>query len=54
MPEGLTPVLVFIAVVIIYTIAKVAQYMRRSKEQWDEVDKSKLREWKDDDDWPDD
>jgi len=25
--------------------------MRRSDEQWREVDKSKLREWDDDDEW---
>ena len=54
MPEGLWPVLVIIAVVIIYTIAKVLQHMRRSEQQWRQVDKSKLREWEDDDDWPDD
>lgn len=53
MPEGLLPVLILIAAVLVYTIAKVFQYMRRSKEQWKEVDKSKLREWEDDDDWPD-
>jgi sensor domain CHASE-containing protein len=49
MPEGIWPILVFIVVVIIYTIAKVLQYMRQSEEQWRQVDKSKLREWDDDD-----
>lgn len=49
MPEGLTPIIVFIAVVIIYTIAKVIDYSRQSDEQWRDVDKSKLREWEDDD-----
>jgi len=53
MPEGLWPVLVLIALVIIYTIAKVVQHMRKSEQQWREVDKSKLRNWEDDD-WPDD
>jgi len=48
-PEGLTPILALIAVVVIYTIAKVVQYSRKSDEQWREVDKSKLREWTDDD-----
>jgi len=48
-PEGLTPILVLIALVVIYTIAKVVQYSRKSDEQWREVDKSKLREWTDDD-----
>ena len=50
MPDGLTPILLLIAVVAIYTIAKVLQYMRLSNEQWKQVDKSKLREWEDDDD----
>ena len=49
MPEGLWPILVLIVVVIIYTIAKVLQYMRQSEEQWRQVDKSKLREWDEDD-----
>lgn len=42
-----------IAAVIIYTIAKVIQHMRKSEQQWKQVDKSKLREWEDDD-WPED
>jgi len=49
MPEGLLPIIVFIVVVIIYTIAKVIEYSRQSDQQWREVDKSKLREWEDDD-----
>jgi len=51
MPEGLWIVLVLIAIVVIYTIAKVRQYMQESEQQWRKVDKSKLREWDDDDDW---
>ncbi len=53
MPEGLWPILVLIALVIVYTVAKVLQHMRKSEEQLQQVDKSKLREW-DDDDWPQD
>lgn len=53
MPEGLWPVLAIIALVIVYTVAKVVQYARRSEEQWRQVDKSKIRKWEDDD-WPDD
>lgn len=49
MPEGLWPVLAIIAVVIVYVIAKVIENIRKSERQWDEVDKSKLREWDDDD-----
>lgn len=51
MPEGLWPILALIVLVIVYTVAKVIQHMRKSEEQWQQVDKSKLREW-DDDDWP--
>lgn len=49
MPEGLLPILIMIAVVIIYVLAKVRVYLRRSEQQWREVDKSKLREWQDED-----
>lgn len=50
MHEGLWPVLAIIAIVIVYTIVKIVENMRKSERQWREVDKSKLREWKDDDD----
>ncbi len=53
MPEGLWPILVMIFLIVVYTIAKVIEHMRKSEDQWRQVDKSKLREW-DDDDWPDD
>ena len=49
MPEGLWPVLIFIALVIVWVIAKVISYTKESERQWREVDKSKLREWDDDD-----
>lgn len=51
MSEGLWLILVFIALVIIYTIAKVFEYMKKSEQQWRKVDKSKLRDWDEDDDW---
>lgn len=50
MPEGLTFVLIMIALIIVYTIAKVLQYVRLSKKRWEQVDKSKLKEW-DDEEW---
>ncbi len=50
MPDGLEFLLIFIALVIIYTIAKVIGYIRLSKQQWEQVDKSKLKEWDDDED----
>ncbi len=40
-----------IAVIIVYTIAKVVSYNRLSQKQWEQVDKSKLKEWDDDDSW---
>ena len=48
-PSGLLPILILIAVIIVYVIAKVVAYVRLSEEQWKQVDKSKLREWEDDD-----
>jgi len=50
MPDGLWPVLILIALVLIYVIAKIREYMRVSEDQWRKVDKSKLREWDDDED----
>ena len=49
MPDGLVLLLVMIALIIVYTIAKVIRYVKLSEQQWKEVDKSKLREWQDDD-----
>jgi hypothetical protein len=49
MPQEIWLILAFIAIVIVYTIARVLRLMRQSEEQWREVDKSKLREWEDDD-----
>jgi len=51
MANGLIILLVFIGLVIVYTIAKVIAYMRESEQQWEQVDKSKLKEWEDDEDW---
>ncbi len=52
MPEPLLYILIVIAVIIIYVLMKVVHYVRLSKQQWEEVDKSKLRTWEDDeDDW---
>lgn len=49
MPDGLLPIIILIVAVVIYTIAKIRSYVRRSAQQWEQVDKSKLREWDDDD-----
>ncbi len=48
MPDGLIFLLIMIALIIVYTIAKVVQYIRLSEKQWQQVDKSKLKEWEDD------
>ncbi len=50
MPEGLLPVLIVIAFIIVYAAAKIVANIRKSREQWEQVDKSKLREWEDDED----
>lgn len=51
MSQGFWPVMVIIAGVIVYALAQVFFYVRKSRQQWKEVDRSKLREWKDDEDW---
>ena len=51
MPKSLILILIMIAAIIVYTVAKVISYDRISQQQWKEVDKSKLREWDDEDDW---
>ncbi len=50
MPDGLLYVLIIVAGVIVYVIAKVMENVRKSAKQWEQVDKSKLREWDDDED----
>lgn len=49
MPEGLWPILAIVAIVVVYVLARVFQYMRLSEQQWREVDKSKLKTWEDED-----
>ncbi len=49
MPDGLWPVLILIAFVVIYAVVRIREYMRVSNEQWKNVDKSKLKEWDEDD-----
>lgn len=51
MPNTLILILIMIAAIIVYTIAKVISYNRLSEQQWKKVDKSKLKEWDDEDDW---
>lgn len=49
MSEGFWPLIAIVAVVIVWVLAKVLKNVRKSERQWREVDKSKLREWQDDD-----
>jgi len=51
MDSGIWIAIGIVLLVAAYVLAKVLQHARRSRELWEEVDKSKLREWKDDDDW---
>ncbi|MEM7430889.1 MAG: hypothetical protein AAF351_03000 [Pseudomonadota bacterium] len=51
MPDTLILILVFIAAVIIYTIFKIRAGIQKSEQQWEQVDRSKLKEWDDEDDW---
>lgn len=48
--KELGAVLLIIAGVLIWLLAKVVHYARKSERQWREVDKSKLKEW-DDEAW---
>ncbi len=41
-------VLLLIAIIVLYVIAKVRYYIRKSDAQWQKVDKSKLVDWDDD------
>ena len=50
MPKGLIILLGMIVVVIVYTIARVINLNRLSEQQWEQADKSKIKEW-DDDEW---
>ena len=51
MSGSLIFLLLIIAAIIVYTIAKVVSLNRLSEQQWEQVDKSKLKEWDDEDDW---
>jgi hypothetical protein len=33
----------------VFTVAKIIAYMRASEQQWQQVDKSKLKVWEDED-----
>ena len=51
MPDGIWIVLLIIAGIVAYVLSNVVANMRKSEEQWQQVDKSKIKTWGDDDDW---
>ena len=50
MSAGFWPVVIIVLLVIVWVLAKVFVYARKSDEQWQQVDKSKLKAWEDDED----
>ena len=50
MPDGLLAILLIIAGIVVYALVNVVQNVRKSEKQWEQVDKSKLKEWEDEDD----
>lgn len=44
---GFWPVLLLILVVIAWVISKVVFYAKKSEQQWQAADKSKIKEWQD-------
>lgn len=50
MSAGFWPVVVIVLFVIVWVLSKVVFYARKSDEQWQRVDKSKLKVWDEDDD----
>ena len=43
--------MLIVVFVVIYVIARVFENIKKSEEQWKQVDKSKLKTWDDEDDW---
>ncbi len=48
MSVGFWPAVVIVLLVIAWVLSKVIFYARKSEEQWQKVDKSKIKEWEDD------
>ena len=48
MSDGFWPVVLIVAIVIAWVLSKIVFYMKKSEQQWRNVDKSKLKEWEDD------
>jgi len=50
MADGFWIAIAIILLVAVYTAVKVIANVRKSEQQWREVDRSKLRQWTDDED----
>lgn len=50
MYDGMIIAVLIVGGVVVYVIAKVIAYSRKSDAQWQAVDKSKLKTWDDDED----
>ena len=50
MSEELQLALAFLFVFAVYVFAKVRAYMKQSDADWSQIDKTKLKEWDDDED----
>jgi len=50
MSNELLLALVVLSGFVVYVVAKVISNMRKSEAQWNQVDKTKLKEWHDDED----
>jgi len=51
MPDEFWTLVIIIIGIVCYFGAKVVYYARKSDEQWQQVDKSKLKVWDDDEEW---
>jgi len=51
MADGFWIAVVIVIAVAAYVLSKVFYYVRRSAQQWEEVDKSKLKTWDDEEEW---
>ena len=49
--DGFWVAVLIVIGVVVYTLANVVAYVRKSNREWQNVDRSKLREWNDDDEW---
>ncbi len=50
MDERFWIAVLILAVFVLYVVAKVIGYMRQSEREWQQVDKSKLNAWDNDED----